>query len=258
MEKNLFEHSYNINSFREKKFDPLWNKRGIFTSIPVIGKKPYLIGFDKYLRTLNLSLKANSIEFQLNKKNLNKLLDSKLKSIKRFNHLLRIAINQNTISISMRNKRKNHENYFGVFREYQRSNFEHKNLKYKKILNFISGIDNTKQEILLHKNNMILEGALTNLLFIRENKIYSPLNGFYFGNTLKLIQQRLDQKIIFKKIYLENLNDFSEIITLGSGKGVCSLKKIARPLWKRSSKIYYKKLQSLYKEIIITEFYEIQ
>ncbi len=55
MANNLFEKSFNIknNSYYTSQFKPLWGQKGVFTSIPMIGKTPRLIGLNKYLRTFN-------------------------------------------------------------------------------------------------------------------------------------------------------------------------------------------------------------
>ena len=57
-------------------------------------------------------------------------------------------------------------------------------------------------------------------------------------------------KIQKQSIFLKNINDFEEIILVGSGKGISSVSGIENSSWKRKSIQIYKKLSHLYyKEI---------
>ena len=68
---------------------------------------------------------------------------------------------------------------------YKRIDPEYKNLKYKKILNHLSRVNISEVDIALHKNKKILETGTANILFVRENKIYSPIKNFYKGTVDK-------------------------------------------------------------------------
>ena len=68
-------------------------------------------------------------------------------------------------------------------------------MKYKKILNFLKKMDTTKFDIALYKNKKILESGTSNLLFVKKNKIYSPINNFYKGTTFKFFSKKLKKKI---------------------------------------------------------------
>ena len=50
----------------------------------------------------------------------------------------------------------------------------HKNLKYKKILSYLSKMDNSKSDIGLISNNKLLETGTSNLLFVKDQKIFTP------------------------------------------------------------------------------------
>jgi len=87
-------------------------------------------------------------------------------------------------------------------------------------------------------NNKILETGTSNLLFVSKNKIYSPINNFYKGTNLRFYQNKI--KIIKKNILLKDLNNYDEIILVGSGKGVTSVKLIKEIGWQRKSKKIFK------------------
>jgi len=122
--------------------------------------------------------------------------------------------------------------------------------KYKKILNFLNKMDTTKSDIALYKNNKILESGTSNLLFIKKNKIYSPINYFYRGTTLKFFKKKI-KKIKEINIFTDSLNDYDEIIVIGSGKGVVSVNSIEKTFWKRKSLKNYRILSKIYQQAVI-------
>ena len=153
------------------------------------------------------------------------------------------------ISISLRKRFKPKSNFILQLVNYKRIDPEYKNLKYKKILNFLNKMDTTKSDIALYKNNKILESGTSNLLFIKKNKIYSPINSFYKGTTLKFFTKKI-KKIKKRNIFVKSLNDYDEIIVIGSGKGVVSVSSIEKPFWKRKSLKNYRILLKIYKKEI--------
>ena len=153
------------------------------------------------------------------------------------------------ISISLRKRFKPKSNFSLKLVNYKRIDPEYKNLKYKKILNFLNTMNTTKSDIALYKNNKILESGTSNLLFIKKNKIYSPINSFYKGTTLKFFTKKI-KKIKKRNIFVNSLNDYDEIIVIGSGKGVVSVSSIEKPVWKRKSLKNYKILLKIYKKEI--------
>ena len=60
----------------------------------------------------------------------------------------------------------------------------------------------------------------------------------------------LIKKIINKDITINSLKEFEEIILIGSGKGVASVKTIDQIKWKRKSLKYYKVFLKHYKSAI--------
>ena len=149
------------------------------------------------------------------------------------------------ISISLRKRLKPKSNFSLKLVNYKRIDPEYKNLKYKKILNFLKKMDTTKSDIALYKNNKILESGTSNLLFVKKNKIYSPINSFYKGTTLKFFTKKI-KKIKKRNIFVDSLNDYDEIIVIGSGKGVVSVSSLKKPFWKRKSLKSYRNLSKIY------------
>ena len=125
----------------------------------------------------------------------------------------------------------------------------HKNLKYKKILNFLKKINTTKSDIALYKNKKILESGTSNLLFVKNNEIYSPINNFYRGTTLKFLTKKI-KKIKKRNIFINSLDNYDEIIIIGSGKGVVSVSSVDTPRWRRKSFKNYRILSKIYQHAI--------
>ena len=250
----LLKKSYRHRDLKEITFKDLWNSHGIFTTMRVIGKPAKILFFKEHINNLIKSLKVYKVYKKDLKKGILKLIKLNLKKNKKYDHLLRVAANNKMISISLRKRLKPKSNFVLKLINYKRIEPEYKNLKYKKILSILNKMDNTKFDIALYKNKKILESGTSNLLFVQNNKIYSPINDFYKGTTLKFFLKKIN--IYKKNIFINSLNLYDEIIIIGSGKGVSSVNAIKNIRWKRKSLKFYKKLSNIYKkEIIISPIY---
>ena len=113
----------------------------------------------------------------------------------------------------------------------------------------LSKMNNTTSDVGLCYKNTILESGTSNMLFIKNDKVYSPLNNIYKGITYRFFKKKLG-KIISKDILIKNLSEYDEILLIGSGKGVASIKNINEINWKRKSLKFYKIFSSFYKSEI--------
>jgi len=187
----LLKKSYRHKDLKEIKFNDLWDSYGVFTTMRVIGKPAKILFFKEHIENLFRSLKIYKINKKNIRQNILKLIKANLSKKKKYDHLFRVAVNNNMISISLRKRLKPKSNFSLKLINYKRIDPEYKNLKYKKILNFLKKMDTTKSDIALYKNKKILESGTSNLLFIKKNKIYSPINNFYKGTTLKFFTKKL-------------------------------------------------------------------
>ncbi len=245
----LLKKSYRHKDLKEVKFHDLWNSYGVFTTMRVIGNPAKILFFKEHIDNLFRSLKIYKINKKNIRQNILKLIKLNLRKKKKYDHLFRVAANHKMISISLRKRFKPKSNFILQLVNYKRIDAEYKNLKYKKILNFLNKMDTTKSDIALYKNSKILESGTSNLLFIKKNKIYSPINSFYKGTTLKFFTKKI-KKIKKTNIFVNSLNDYDEIIVIGSGKGVVSVSSIKKPFWKRKSLKNYRILLKIYKKEI--------
>ena len=195
------------------------------------------------------SLKNDVIDWSTNVQNILKIIYLNLNKNKKYNHLLRIAINNKIISFSLRKRIKPKLKFNLKLINHKREKPEFKNLKYKEIIKYLSKIDMSCSDIGLCNNNKILESATSNILFVSNNKIYSPINKFYKGITFSFFEKR-GIKIIKKNIFINSLNNYDEVILIGSGKGVVSVDFIKKPYWRRKSSKIYRLLSKIYQEAV--------
>ena len=245
----LLKKSYLHKDLKEIKFHDLWNSYGVFTTMRAVGRPVKILFFQEHIENLLKSLKIYKIDKKNIKKNILKLIKFNLNKKKNYDHLFRVAVNNKMISISLRKRPKPKSNFSLKLINYKRIDPEYKNLKYKKILNFLKKMDTTKSDIALYKNNKILETGTSNLLFIKKNKIYSPNKNFYSGTTLKFFKKKI-KKIKKRNILIDSLNKYDEIIVIGSGKGVVSVSNIEKSTWKRKSLKYYRILLKIYQKAV--------
>ena len=126
---------------------------------------------------------------------------------------------------------------------------EFKNLKYKKILSYLSKMDNSQSDIALVSNKKLLETGTSNLLFVKDQKFFTPKKDYYEGNTYKFFKTKI-RKIIKKDILLKEIKNYDEILLIGSGKGVASVKTINELKWKRKNLKKFKFLSKKYNAVI--------
>ena len=244
----LLKKSYRHKDLKEIKFNDLWNANGVFTTMRVVGKSAKILFYKSHINNLINSLKIYKIHKKNFKQIIEDLISKNLKKNKNYDHLLRIASNNKIISISLR-KRPLPKNEFRLkMVNYKRVEAKYKNLKYKKILSLLSKLDVRKFDIALYKNKKLLESGTSNILFIKNNKIYSPKRDIYKGITYKFFNKKM--KIIEKDIFLKNLMNYDEIILIGSGKGVVSVTEIENTSWKRKSLKNYRILSRIYQKAV--------
>jgi len=244
----LLKKSYQRKNLKEIKFRDLWDNHGVFTTMWIYGKPPKILFFKSHIDNLIKSLKVYKIYKKRIKSQILKLINLNIKKNKKYNHLLRLAVKKEILSISLRNKIKTKKNFSLKIINYKRIKPEYKNLKYKIILKHLSKLDTSKSDIALIVNNKILETGTSNLLFVSKNKIFSPIKNFYKGTNIKFFEKKVN--IIKKNIFLKNINSFEEILLVGSGKGVTPVNEIKEIKWKKKSNKIYKKLSFIYKREI--------
>ena len=245
----LLKKSYQLKNLKEIRFKDLWGDNGVFTTMWIFGSPPKILFFRDHINNLIKSTKAYSILKPSIRSDILKLIKENLDSKIKYNHLLRVAVTKNTLSISLRKRIKPNLNFNLKLVNLKRQKPEFKNLKYKKILKHLSKLDNSKSDIGLCSNKKIFETGTSNILFVKNKKIFSPINKFYRGITYKFFKSKI-KNIIKKDILINSLNEFDEIILIGSGKGIASVKTINQVNWKRKELKIYNQLLKYFNSAI--------
>ena len=244
----LLKKSYRLKDLKEINFKDLWGDHGIFTTMWIYGKPPKILFFKNHIKNLIKSLKSYNIKKRNLKNDILKIINKNLSKKKNYNHLLRIALNKNVISISLRKRLKPKLDFDLKLVNLKREKPEYKNLKYKKILSYLYKMDNSRSDIGLVYKKRLFETGTSNLLFVNKNNIFSPSKNFYKGITYNFFESK--KKIFKKEIFLKELNNYEEILLIGSGKGVASVKNIKQLGWNRKKLDQYKKFSKYYNSAI--------
>ena len=209
----LLKKSYQLKNLKEIEFKDLWGDNGVFTTMWIFGSPPRILFFKDHINNLIKSTKAYSIIKSSIRSDILKVIEENLDNKIKYNHLLRVALNKNTLSISFRKRIKPKLNFNLKLVNLKRQKPEFKNLKYKEILKHLSKLDNSKSDIGLCSNKKIFETGTSNILFVKNKKIFSPINKFYRGITYKFFKSKI-KNIIKKDILINSLNEFDEIIRI--------------------------------------------
>ena len=236
----LLKKSYQASNQKEIGFKDLWGSHGVFTTIRLLGKPGKLILFKSHFKGLIKSIKRYKIYTKKIEKNLNRLIHSSINKNINYDHLLRVALTKNFISISIRKRLKPKKNFELKLINYRRIDPVTKNLYYKKILKELNKYDPSKTDIALVYRGKILETCTSNILFFKNREYFSPKNNCYIGNTINYLKGKI--KISFKDIYYRDLKKFDEIMLIGSGKGVTPVKYIKQMNWKSKNNFGYQKV----------------
>tara|TARA_B100001121_G_scaffold91899_1_gene81437 strand:+ start:34 stop:807 length:774 start_codon:yes stop_codon:yes gene_type:complete len=249
MVKYLLKKSYQLKDLKQIQFQDLWGDHGIFTTMWIFGKPAKILFFDNHLKNLISSLKKYQIKKKSLKENILRMINKNLSKKRKYNHLLRIAVNKKIISISLRKRVKPKLNFNLKLVKLKREKPQFKNLRYEKILSYLSKIDNSQSDIALLSDKKILETGTSNLLFVKNQKFFVPKKDYYEGNTYKYFKTKI-KRITKKNILLKDIHGYDEILLLGTGKGVTSVRTIKEIQWKRKKLEKFKILSKYFDEAI--------
>ena len=245
----LLKKSYQLKDLSEIDFKDLWGDHGIFTTMWIFGRPAKILFFENHMNNMIRSLKYYKIKKRSLKKDILKIIRRNLSKKKNYNHLLRVALTKKTLSISLRKRITPKLDFNLKLVNLKRDRPQYKNLKYKKILSYLTKMNNSKSDIGLLSNKKLLETGTSNLLFIKDNKVFTPKKNYYEGNTYKYFKSKV-KRIIKKDILVKEIKDYDEILLIGSGKGVASVKTIKQLGWKRKNLNQFRNFSKYYRSAI--------
>ena len=141
--------SYQLKDLQEIDFKDLWGDHGIFTTMWIFGKPAKILFFDNHIKNMIKSLKDYKIKKRSLKKDILKIINQNLSKKKNYNHLLRVALNKKIFSISLRKRISPKLDFNLKIVNLRRERPQYKNLKYKKIIFYLSKMDNSRSDICL-------------------------------------------------------------------------------------------------------------
>ena len=143
----LLKKSYQHKTLKEINFKDLWGDKGVFTTMRILGKPTKIIFFKEHIKNLIKSLKVYKLNRASIKKDILKLIKLNIDKTKSYNHLLRVAINNKMISVSLRDRKTPKLEFNLKLINHKRIDPELKNLKYNLILKYLSKMDNTTSDV---------------------------------------------------------------------------------------------------------------
>lgn len=107
---------------------------------------------------------------------------------------------------------------------------------------------NREELLLVSPDGHVLEGATTNLLFVRGKNILAPEKDTLTGITRQVLEERIPEPWQWEvtDVHLDDLPEMDEILVCGSGKEVAQIINIADSEWKPRSNQAFMALSRIY------------
>jgi len=235
--------------------DP-WGHEGAYTTILIDGSPPRPIFLQRHLNRLENSLALLKVSPVLPREFVEeKILEatSKLDA----GTMLRVAIIPEGLSlVSYPQKGKNAE-LEGIPETVQRHLPEAKSLMDTPLKDRLQNFDRNRHELLLiDPDGYFLEGATTNLLFIKGNQILTPESHCLPGITRQVLSENLNGtnwQWCPAQIPMQQLPEFEEILVCGSGKEIARIDRIQGQDWQPSSRKAFEELSAIFEKAKYTE-----
>ena len=106
----LLKKSYQLKDLKEIEFKDLWGDHGVFTTMWIFGSPPRILFFKDHINNLIKSTKAYSIIKSSIRSDILRVIEENLDNKIKYNHLLRVALNKNTLSILLKSSHSTSSN----------------------------------------------------------------------------------------------------------------------------------------------------
>lgn len=230
--------------------DP-WGHSGAYTTMLVEGTPSTAIFFDRHLKRLRQSLNKLKLPQQFSE---SFLKDTILGVISRFDqgpYMLRVAVIKEGLFLSTYPQSGKGAELEGKLCHIRRKLPAAKSLLDMGLFEEMKKVDrNCKELLLISPSGNILEGATTNVLFVRGNTIISPTQDALPGITRQVIQELVPEPWRWNAddVHLGDLHKFDEILVCGSGKEVARIISLSKIQWEPRSQKAFDTLSRCYKD----------
>lgn len=202
---------------------PLWGREGAFTTMPLFegdGVKLSLLALhvDRVLAHLSALVKNHG----WTREDLEREVLLAVEACPwQGSRLLRISLTRELCQFSFREWQPTNTPLRAQPVTLERRFPELKSLFYEEVLDAVQPFHSVEEEVvLLNKEQVILEGAFTNLWFFRGEQLVLPAGPSLAGITQQVLLKKLQINPPRETIRWADRFDFTEILCVGSGRGV--------------------------------------
>ena len=233
-----------------------WSESGAFTTMRLdVGKSwrcPYL--FEQHIERLFKTFDTLELRCLYKRPWLEQCVKDFIQTIPdEGTYLLRVMMSDVIVSLSAKPRVEPAHMQLGHLWEYSRPTPNLKTLDYSDILDALSDIDRSREELLLvSEDDRLLEGATTCLMFVQGQRVVVPSRERLDSITLKLVLERLQGlEIVEDDVYCTELKQYEEILLCGCGKGIVNLGEIPELEWQCRSINTFRKVRILHDNALI-------
>ncbi|MBT4223104.1 MAG: aminotransferase class IV [Opitutae bacterium] len=227
-----------------------WGYSGAYTTILVEGTPSTAVFFDRHLERLRQSLNKLKLPQQFSESFLKETILGVISSCNQGPYMLRVALIKKGLFLSTYAQSGKGAELEGELCHIQRKLPAAKSLLDMGLFKEMQKVDrNCKELLLISPNGNILEGATTNILFVRGRTIISPTQDALPGITRQVIQELIPESWCWNTndVHLDDLHKFDEILVCGSGKEVAQIISLSKIEWKPTSQNAFNTLSQCYK-----------
>ena len=250
MAKESYAKLWTPEGVEAPPLDP-WGEAGAYTTILVDGDPPRPRFLERHLDRLEESCGLLEAEPPLPRAFVkSKVLEAAdaLES----GTMLRVALIPAGLSLTSYPQSGKNADLTGIPETVQRHLPAAKSLMDTPLKNHLQNYDRNLHELLLiDPDGYILEGATTNLLFVKDHQIDSPESGCLAGITRQILRESINESEWVwnpSQIHMEQLPEYDEILVCGSGKEVARLIRIEGHNWQPKQDLAFRELSQKFRE----------
>ena len=232
-----------------------WGLRGTFSTIRKDSDNRFLF-LEEHLDRIINSGKALGFPWIPSKSEISeRLFDIANNQTDKQPRLFRISLFENLLGIADRITNSYGLSVEGISFRHKRAQPSHKQTTDKKLYESLNNLDINKKELILidPKTNEFLETATSNLIFVEQKHLVIPFRNILTGINLTKIKPILEQRfeIQYRSPHCQEILNFDEIILVGSGRGISTLKNFKEFDWQSRNHSVHLEIKSIYDELIV-------
>ncbi len=168
--------------------------------------------------------------------------------------LIRICLFEDSVGISDRPAISDGQSVNGWLINYRRPIPSVKSTMEKQLYGRLSELDLASEDwiIIDPKDNDIRESATANIIFVNDNQLIIPEKRILQGIVLNQLLPHLKDSFSITRSAPkdQDIAQFNEILLCGTGRGVAPMKELSELGWKTRSDSAFKKIRSIYENLI--------